>query len=118
MATLKAYIAKRKVNFEFLIGNHIDNIQFIIKDADGNVFDFTGNTGITIRIYDNRTKNRELVVTHTEATELSVDIPTGVITWDAVFPTAMTFGEYNYELDYSSATSEDIRLAEGTVIVV
>ena len=40
----------------------------------------------------------------------------GVITWDADFPTALTFGVYDYELDYKD--SEGLkRLAEGIITV-
>ena len=117
MATLKAYIAKRSVNFIFLMGNYIDDITFTILDSDGEPFDFSGLsiTAWTITIYDKRTSKRVVLKTYTESTGLSES--GGVITWDAVFPTELTFETYNYELDYTD-TEGDKRLAEGYITVV
>ncbi|HDY89720.1 MAG TPA: hypothetical protein ENH82_16600 [bacterium] len=117
MSNLNAWIAQRGVNFTFLMGNYIDDITFTILDEDGDAFPFAGLsiTEFTIRIYDSRITGRALIETHTEATELSESA--GIITWDAVFPTDMTFGDYNYELDYTD-TEGDKRLAEGRIKVV
>ena len=116
-ALLKAYIAKRTVNLEFLMGNHIDSITFTILDSNGVAFDFAGLgiTQFTLTIYSDRTSSRTTKATHTEAAELSES--GGVITWDAVFPTKMTFGNYNYELDYTDSEGNK-RLAEGFKSVV
>lgn len=117
MATLDAFIAQRKVNFNWLIGNYVDDITFTILNSDGDPFDFTGYTEITMRIYDNRTAKRVLIDTLTETLgDLSLSV--NVITLDTAFPAGMTFGTYNYELDYTTATSEPIRLAEGYINVI
>jgi len=118
-STVKAYIAERQVNLEFLMGNYIDDLTFTILDADGDAFDFStavADDGFYLRIYNNRKTNRTLVATHSETGgELTEAL--GVITWDADFPTEITeFGSYNYELDYKDAEGLK-RLAEGTLAV-
>lgn len=117
-ATTNAYIAKRTVNIKFLMGNYIDDVVFTILDADGDAFDFSvavAADGFYLRIYNKRTSTRTLVTTHSE-TGGQLTESLGVITWDAAFPTDMTFGDYNYELDYKD--SEGLkRLAEGNINV-
>lgn len=117
MATLDGFIAKRNVNFNLLMGNQINDIVFTVLDSNGDAFDFTGQLGITIRIYDKRAASRTLIDTMTLAAgDLSLSV--NAITWDTAFPADMTFGKYNYELDYTSAESEDIRLAEGYLTII
>lgn len=117
MATLDAYIAKRNVNFNLLMGNQINDITFTILDSNGDAFDFTGYSEITIRIYDNRSSRRTLIDTMTE-TLGDLTLSVNVIIWDTAFPSGMTFGKYNYELDYTNADDEPIRLAEGYLNVI
>ena len=65
MAT-NAYIAKRSVNINLLIGSYIDDLVFTILDTDGSAFDFSGATagdGFFLRIYDKNTSTRVLVDT-------------------------------------------------------
>jgi len=118
MATTKAYIAKRTVNIEMLMGNYIDGLVFTILDSDEAAFDFssaTGGDGFYLRIYDNRSSKRVLKDTLSE-TGGDITEALGVITVDTEFPSTMTFGKYNYELDYQD--SEGLkRLAEGTIFV-
>ena len=118
MAT-NAYIAKRTVNINMLMGNYIDDLVFTVLDADGDAFDFStavGGDGFYLRIYDKRTSTRTLVDTLSE-TGSDITEALGVITVDTAFPTAMTFGRYNYELDYQDAEGLK-RLAEGTLTVL
>ncbi|KKN04046.1 hypothetical protein LCGC14_1101420 [marine sediment metagenome] len=116
MSILKAYIAKLNVNIVLIMGNHIDDITFTILDSDGVAFDFSAATGFTLKIYDDRSDTRILKVTHTQAIELAEAL--GVITWDAVFPTAITlFGNYNYELSYTDPEGLKI-IGIGTISVI
>ena len=117
MAT-DAFIAKRTVNINMLMGNYIDDLVFTILDADGDPFDFSGavgGDGFYLRIYDRRTSKRSLVDTLSE-TAGDITEAAGVITVDTAFPSAMTFGKYNYELDYQD-TEGLKRLAEGDIDV-
>jgi len=119
MSQLKAWIAKRNVNIHLLIDNHIKDITFTITNSDGTAYVFTGYTEITLTIYEGSTEDRVAKATHTYnggAGELSED--TGVITWNAVYPTALLIGhKYFYELEWTNASAEDIRLAEGDMII-
>ena len=112
MAT-RGYIAAENVNITLLVDNHIDGLQFTIKDG-GVAFDFSSATGYTLKIYDKRTTSRVLKATLTEATELSES--GGVITWDSVFPSNMDIGKYYYQLSYTDSEGEkDVAVGHITV---
>jgi hypothetical protein len=125
MSNTNAYIAKRTVNLNFLMGNFIDDLTFTILDADGAAFDFSGADSLALRIYSNRTTARTLIDTWTTtgaypwSTGGDMTQASGVITVNTAFPSGMTFGQYNYELDYidSESTPDGKRLAEGTITV-
>jgi hypothetical protein len=89
-----------------------------VLDADGDPFDFSGavvGDGYYLRIYSNRTSSRVLEATLSE-TGGNMTEAAGVITVDTAFPSSLTFGTYNYELDYQD--SEGLkRLAEGTLTI-
>ena len=122
MSTTKAYIAQRTVNIDMLMGNYIDGLTFTILDADGNAFDFSSATSLALRIYDVRTAQRTLIDTLVTSGSYpwtsggDMQEAAGVITIETAFPSGMTFGRYNYELDYIDAEGEK-RLAEGTITV-
>jgi len=117
MAT-NVFSAKLPVNLNFLMGNYIDDLTFVILDDDGDPFDFSGadaGDGFFMRIYDKRTSTRVLVDTFSE-TLGDITEALGVITVDTAFPSAMTFGKYNYELDYQDSEGQK-RILEGTINV-
>jgi hypothetical protein len=117
-STTNAYIAKRQVNISMLMGNYIDDLVFTIQNPDGTPFDFStavAGDGFYLRIYSNRTSSRVLEDTLSE-TDGDMTEALGVITVDTTFPTALTFGQYNYELDYQDAEGFK-RLAEGTLLI-
>lgn len=118
MATIKGYIAKRNLIIELLMGNYIDDLTFTVL-KDGVAFDFSSATpgdGFYLRIYDQRSSRRTLIDTLSE-TAGDITESGGVITVDTEFPASMTFGEYNFELDYQDAEGLK-RIAEGTFKVV
>lgn len=121
MAT-NAYIAKRTVNINFLMGNYIDGLTFTILDSAGDAFDFSSAGSLALRIYDKRTATRSLIDTLVTSGSYpwtsggDMQESGGVITIETAFPTGMTFGTYNYELDYIDSEGAK-RLAEGAIIV-
>jgi len=122
MAT-KAYIAKRTVNIDMLMGNYIDDLVFTILDADGAAFDFSASNSLALRIYDKRTSTRTLIDTlsttgdYPWSTGGDMQQASGVISVNTDMPSGMTFGKYNYELDYIDDEGSK-RLAEGTINVI
>ena len=117
MAT-NAYQADINEDINLLMGSYIDNLEFTVTDEDGDPFDFSAAVSpfFTVRIYDKRTNERELLVTLTQVSgELSET--GGVITWDGAYPTEMTyFGKYDMELDWTDSEGNK-RVSQGTIYV-
>lgn len=117
----KGYTAEQRLDLEFLLGNYIDDVPFIIQNPDGTPFDFSGAVTPfhTIRIYtgEKKTNNRELLSTLTQVTGDLTEI-SGTVTWDGDFPPEITeFGWYHYEMDYTDIEG-DKRIGEGKIKVV
>lgn len=117
MAT-KGYRAKRGIDIDLLKGDWIDGIQFTITATGGGAYDFSAATGFNLVIYNkaNRVKNRTVLVTVVEGAGL--EEASGVITWDAVFPSELTFGKYNFELQWTEASETPKFIAEGTLNII
>jgi hypothetical protein len=102
-------------NMNLLMGNYLDGLSWTILDSDGDPFDFSsavGGDGFYLRIYNKKTKTRELIATLSETGGDLVEAE-GVITLNADFPSGMIYyGRYEYEIDYKD-TEGLKRVAEG-----